>query len=189
MNNAATSAKAIPLRAKFRTMPRPVSNTRCCPPISTTVHAAFRIGSGRGPPVPSAMTLTRQPLGGHLSLVADDQAGLRQPLRSANNTVTCLRSPLRAVLDVRIRSAKCFGVYDPGEANRAPRWRRRSRRQCHAAAIAELAPGLYLRTAARANRRECRAALATETGTVPVVCLVPGTLHAGASEHSGWSER
>jgi pimeloyl-ACP methyl ester carboxylesterase len=33
-----------------------------------------------------------------------------EPLRSANRTVTCLRSPSRAALDVRIFSARCFGV-------------------------------------------------------------------------------
>src|SRR5215510_6075986 len=41
-----------------------------------------------------------------------------EPFRSAKSTVTCLRSPSRALLDVRIRSARCFGVYDSGEANR-----------------------------------------------------------------------
>jgi hypothetical protein len=35
---------------ELRTMPRPVSNTRYSPPISTTVHAAFRSG-GRPCPV------------------------------------------------------------------------------------------------------------------------------------------
>src|SRR5207249_12280400 len=33
-----------------------------------------------------------------------------EPLRSAKRTVTCLRSPSRAVLEVRIFSARCFGV-------------------------------------------------------------------------------
>jgi hypothetical protein len=33
--------------------------------------------------------------------------------------VTCLRSPSRALFEVRIFSAKCLGVYDCGEANRA----------------------------------------------------------------------
>src|SRR5215831_8779032 len=42
-----------------------------------------------------------------------------EPLRSAKRTVTCLRSPSRADLDVRIRSARCFGVYDYGDPNRA----------------------------------------------------------------------
>jgi hypothetical protein len=30
--------------------------------------------------------------------------------QSANNTVTCLRSPSRALLEVRIFSARCLGV-------------------------------------------------------------------------------
>ena len=33
-----------------------------------------------------------------------------EPLRSANSTVTCLRSPSRALLDVRIFSARYGGV-------------------------------------------------------------------------------
>ena len=37
-------------------------------------------------------------------------------LRSAKRTVTGLRSPSSAVLEVRIFSARCFGVYVPGEA-------------------------------------------------------------------------
>src|SRR5262245_50720197 len=40
-----------------------------------------------------------------------------EPFMSANNTVTCLRSPSRALLEVRIFSARCFGVYDCGDAN------------------------------------------------------------------------
>ena len=39
------------------------------------------------------------------------------PLRSAKSTVTCLRSPSRALLEVRIFSARCFGVYVWGDAN------------------------------------------------------------------------
>src|SRR5262245_32075924 len=38
-----------------------------------------------------------------------------EPLRSANSTVTCLRSPSRAALEVRIFSARCLGVYASGE--------------------------------------------------------------------------
>src|SRR5262249_60591491 len=41
-----------------------------------------------------------------------------EPLRSANSTVTCLRSPSRAVLEVRIFSARCFGVYASGGGGR-----------------------------------------------------------------------
>jgi hypothetical protein len=41
-----------------------------------------------------------------------------EPLRSAKRTVTCLRSPSRAALDVRIFSARCFGVYASGDVNR-----------------------------------------------------------------------
>ena len=33
-----------------------------------------------------------------------------EPLRSAKRTVTCLRSPSRAALEVRIFSARCLGV-------------------------------------------------------------------------------
>ena len=33
-----------------------------------------------------------------------------EPFISANNTVTCLRSPSRALLEVRIFSARCLGV-------------------------------------------------------------------------------
>jgi hypothetical protein len=33
-----------------------------------------------------------------------------EPLRSAKRTVTCFRSPSRAALEVRIFSARCFGV-------------------------------------------------------------------------------
>src|SRR4029453_18965898 len=41
-----------------------------------------------------------------------------EPFKSANNTVTCLRSPSRAAREVRIFSARCFGVYDSGPAKR-----------------------------------------------------------------------
>src|SRR5262245_41579841 len=79
MNSAATSAKAIALREKLRTMPRPVSKTRCCPPTSKIVQAAFRSGSGRGPPVPSVMTFTREsPSGSH-----DDPALVGQSATTA----------------------------------------------------------------------------------------------------------
>src|SRR5215475_15461831 len=40
-----------------------------------------------------------------------------EPFISANSTVTCLRSPSRALLEVRIFSARCFGVYESGEVN------------------------------------------------------------------------
>src|SRR5262245_34937881 len=36
-------------------------------------------------------------------------------LRSAKRTVTCLRSPSRALFEVRIFSARCLGVYALGE--------------------------------------------------------------------------
>jgi len=35
---------------------------------------------------------------------------------SAKRTVTCLRSPTRALFEVRIFSARCFGMYDSGLA-------------------------------------------------------------------------
>src|SRR6266540_6047368 len=38
------------------------------------------------------------------------------PLRSAKRTVACFRSLSTALLDGRIRSARCFGVYASGEA-------------------------------------------------------------------------
>src|SRR4029453_524358 len=41
-----------------------------------------------------------------------------KPDTSVNMTVTCLRSPSIALLDVRIFSARCLGVYDCGVANR-----------------------------------------------------------------------
>src|SRR5215467_14042923 len=37
-----------------------------------------------------------------------------EPFTSAKRTVTCLRSPSRALRDVRIFSARCFGVYEWG---------------------------------------------------------------------------
>src|SRR5262249_38802488 len=61
--------------------------------------------------------------------------------------------------------------------------------ECCAAAIAELAPGVSLRPPAWVRRRECPAALPTETGLVAVICLAPWALHAGASEHSGSEDR
>jgi len=42
-----------------------------------------------------------------------------EPLRSAKSTVTCLRSPSRAAFEVRVFSARCFGVYEFGAANLA----------------------------------------------------------------------
>src|SRR5712691_11024164 len=39
-----------------------------------------------------------------------------EPFMSAKSTVTCLRSPSSAALEVRIFSAMCFGVYVAGEA-------------------------------------------------------------------------
>ena len=41
------------------------------------------------------------------------------PLRSANSTVTCRRSPSRVALEVRIFSARCLGVYLSGELGRS----------------------------------------------------------------------
>jgi len=38
---------------------------------------------------------------------------------SAKSTVTCLRSPSREPLEVRILSARYLGVYDSGEFERA----------------------------------------------------------------------
>ena len=35
---------------------------------------------------------------------------------SQKSTVTCLRSPSRALLEVRIFSARCWGVYERGTA-------------------------------------------------------------------------
>src|SRR4029450_6069541 len=43
-----------------------------------------------------------------------------EPLRSAKSTVTCLRSPSSAALEVRIFSARCLGVYVSGAVNRGP---------------------------------------------------------------------
>jgi hypothetical protein len=44
----------------------------------------------------------------------------RALVRSAKSTVTCLRSPSRALLEVKIFSARCLGVYVSGEANLGP---------------------------------------------------------------------
>src|SRR5262245_19063111 len=41
-----------------------------------------------------------------------------EPLRSANSTVTCLRSPSRALREVRIFSARWVGVYASGAMKR-----------------------------------------------------------------------
>src|SRR4029434_7345250 len=38
-----------------------------------------------------------------------------KPTASAKSTVTCLRSPSRALRELRILSARCLGVYDDGE--------------------------------------------------------------------------
>src|SRR5262249_19344772 len=40
-----------------------------------------------------------------------------EPFMSANNTVTCLRSPSRAFFVMRILSARCLGVYASTEPN------------------------------------------------------------------------
>src|SRR5438132_4487034 len=45
-------------------------------------------------------------------------ASVVKPATSANSTVTCLRSPSSALLEVRIFSARCLGVYVWGELNR-----------------------------------------------------------------------
>src|SRR5262245_11014974 len=42
------------------------------------------------------------------------------PETSVNMTVTCLRSPSRAVREVRIFSARWWGVYAAGDAKRSP---------------------------------------------------------------------
>ena len=41
-----------------------------------------------------------------------------KPETSVKSTVTCLRSPSIALREFRILSARCFGVYDCGEAKR-----------------------------------------------------------------------
>jgi hypothetical protein len=44
-------------------------------------------------------------------LLGVDRFGeLQELFTSANRTVTCLRSPSRALFERRIRSARCFGV-------------------------------------------------------------------------------
>src|SRR6266545_7464490 len=58
-----------------------------------------------------------------------------EPLTSAKRTVTCLRSPSRAALEVRIFSARCLGVYVSGAGERtgaavpaataSPHWRQK----------------------------------------------------------------
>src|SRR3974377_98143 len=40
-----------------------------------------------------------------------------EPFTSAKSTVTCLRSPSSALRDVRIFSARCFGVYERGSGD------------------------------------------------------------------------
>src|SRR2546422_9630758 len=56
------------------------------------------------------------------SMIAWTSSGSRRsdmavkPDTSANMTVTLLRSPSSALLDVRIFCARCFGVYDWGDA-------------------------------------------------------------------------
>jgi hypothetical protein len=42
--------------------------------------------------------------------VSDEFQAWREPFRSAKSTVTCLRSPSSAAFEVRIFSARCFGV-------------------------------------------------------------------------------
>src|SRR6202022_255349 len=42
-----------------------------------------------------------------------------KPETSTKSTVTSLRSPSRAAFEVRIFSARCFGVYESGVANLA----------------------------------------------------------------------
>src|SRR5262245_23749559 len=46
-------------------------------------------------------------------------ANAEESATSPNRTVTCLRSPSRALREVRIFSARCLGVYDDGEATLA----------------------------------------------------------------------
>src|SRR5262245_1805006 len=43
------------------------------------------------------------------------------PTTSAKRTVTCLRSPSRALFEVRIFSARCLGVYESTRVKRACR--------------------------------------------------------------------
>src|SRR5262245_33808495 len=45
---------------------------------------------------------------------SSSEASFVDPLTSAKRIVTCLRSPSRALRNVRIFSTRCFGVYDRG---------------------------------------------------------------------------
>ena len=47
---------------------------------------------------------------GSVGLLVAYIIGFTLPLRSAKRTVTCLRSPSSALLEVRIFSARCVGV-------------------------------------------------------------------------------
>jgi hypothetical protein len=55
-------------------------------------------------PLPGDRALERRLEGRHLVRAADEL------FTSANRTVTCLRSPSRALLEARIFSTRCFGV-------------------------------------------------------------------------------
>ncbi len=101
-----------------------------------------------------------------------------EPFRSAKRTVTCLRSPSSAAREVRIFSARCFGVYDSG-AGEAACWLGGER---GAARPAELLAPCDGGATARAGPLEPGATVLAEMRARVVLSLAPGAGHAGASE-------
>src|SRR5215831_10818009 len=89
-----------------------------------------------------------------------------EPLRSAKSTVTCLRSPSRAALELRIRPARCLGV---GLRRGEPYSRRGLISQRLATAPTELPAGRHGDAARGARHVEFRAALLAEGNAGAIV--------------------
>jgi hypothetical protein len=101
-----------------------------------------------------------------------------EPLRSAKSTVTCLRSPSRTVLEVRIFSARCFGVYVSGDGDLT---RRCARPEASATLAAELLSGRIASTTIPAQDCETGAAFAAEFHLDGVFVTALRTPHEPAS--------
>jgi hypothetical protein len=104
-----------------------------------------------------------------------------EPLRSANRTVTCLRSPSRAALEVRIFSARCFGVYASGVPNLAV-----GAVRCGAAHWPQnlFSRGFAAPQDGAGCGKRC-GALPTELRAWGILVLAPGTPHTAPSQRTG----
>jgi hypothetical protein len=105
------------------------------------------------------------------------------PFTSAKSTVTCFRSPSSALREVRIFSARCFGVLAAGIGC----WTERTRGDGLAALQTELGSSGQLGVAGGAATSEVRAALEAELGALGILGGGARAAHLGTRHESSSS--